>query len=79
MAKVTGSVNNSMRVALAEEEVSRCGQEESFLFQAEREEELPEEVPMCVTTKEVIGTPTMNTPLLVPELKDCLLYTSRCV
>ena len=71
MAKMTGSTNHSIkRVALVEEKVNKSGQEETSLLQAEMEEELAEEVQISVTTKEVIGKPTMGVEtklLLVPE------------
>ena len=83
-AKMTGSTNHSIKqVALAEEKVNRSGQEDPSLLQAEMEEELAEEMQINVTTKEVIGKPTMGVEkklLLLPELIEaCLLYTSRCV
>ena len=69
---MTGSTNHSIkRVALVEEKVNRSGQEEPSLLQAEMEEELAEEIQISVTTKEVIGKPTMGVEtklLLVPEL-----------
>ena len=72
MAKMTGSANHSInQVALAEEKVNRSGQEESSLLQAEMEEELAEEIQISVTTKDVIGNPTMGVEtklLVVPEL-----------
>ena len=49
----------------------RQGQEEPSILQAEMEEELAEEIQISVTTKEVIGKPTMGVEtklLLVPEL-----------
>ena len=59
MAKMTGSVNHSIKqVPLAKEEVKRSGQEEPFLLQAEMEVELAEEVQM--KAKEVFGKPTMD-------------------
>ena len=72
MAKMTGSTNHSIkRMTLVEEKVNRSGQEEPSLLQAEMEEELEEEIQISVTTKEVIGKPTMVVEtkfLLVPEL-----------
>ena len=51
MAKMTGSTNHLIKwVALVEEKVNRSGQEDPSLLQAEMEEELPEEVLICVTT-----------------------------
>ena len=83
MAKMTGSTNHSIkRVALVEEKVNRSGQEEPSLLQAEMEEELAKEIQISVTTKEVIGKPTMGVEtrlLLFAFSWVCLLYTSRCV
>ena len=68
---MTRSTNHSIKqVALAKEEV-KSGQEEPFLFQAEMEEELSEEVQIHETAKEVTGKPTMGVtenPLFVREL-----------
>ena len=58
------------QVALVKEKVNRSGQEEPSLLQAEMEEELAEEIQISVTTKEVIGKPTVGVEtklLLVPE------------
>ena len=60
MAKLTGSANHSIKQVALAEEINRCGQGEPFLLQAKMEKELTEEVPMCITTKEVIGKPTMG-------------------
>ena len=58
MAKMTGCTNHSNeQVILAEEEVYRCEQGEPFLLQAEMENELGEDVPICVMAKDVIGKP----------------------
>ena len=52
MAKMTGSTNHSIKhVALVEEKVNTSGQDEPSLLQAETEEELAEEVPICLMTK----------------------------
>ena len=52
MAKMTVFANQSIKqVTLAEEEVNRCGQKEPFLLHAEMEEELAEEMLICITTK----------------------------
>ena len=50
-----------------------CGEEEPLLFHTEMEEELAEEVPIRLTTKEMIGKRTMVVEerlLLVPELME---------
>ena len=54
-------------MTLAKEKVNMCGQEEPFLLQVEMEEELPDEVPVCITTKEVIGKPTMIIEEMLPS------------
>ena len=60
MAKMSGSANHSIKqVALAEEEVNRCDQEDPFLLQVEMEE-LAEEVQIHETAKELTGKPSMG-------------------
>ena len=74
MAKMNRSTNHPIkRVALAEEEVNRSGQEKTFLLQVVLEEQRAEEVRMCNTTKQVNGKPIKGVEkilLLVPELME---------
>ena len=77
MAKMTGSTNNSIkRVPLVEEKVNRSGQEEPSLLEAEMEEELAEEVQISITTKEVIGKPTMGA-VSYTHLYDSTMYDAH--
>ena len=60
-AEIIGSTNHSIKevMMVAEKEVIRHGEEKPFGLDAETEEELVDDRPICVATEDVIGKSTM--------------------
>ena len=58
-------------MTVAEKEINRCGERDPLLLDMETEEEMIDEVQICMAIEEVIGKPSMviaERLLLIPEL-----------
>ena len=74
ITKIIRSAHHLIKhVTVAKEGVNRCREEKLLVLDAETDDRLADEVPICMTTGQVIGKPTIiitERLLFVPESKE---------